>query len=114
MLPAYSITLFSLANLFCAKLASPARSQPSNAHPGAVLTRHSNEQSNLKIFREKSLKDGVLFDDHKMSIREPPFTTQFTTTSPRFTTTKHPEIRKTPSKNHIDTPTTFSRRTCQI
>jgi hypothetical protein len=55
-------------------------------------------------------KSGMFFDPQKTPHNSPRFTTQSTTTSPRFTTPKHTKIRKTPCKNHLDTPPNFFPR----
>jgi hypothetical protein len=47
------------------------------------------------------------FHPPKRVVQAPRFTTQFTTTSPRLTITKHHKNDKTPLENHISTTETF-------
>jgi hypothetical protein len=61
---------------------------------------------------EKFTEEWHVFRPRKATRNSPRFTMQSTTTSPRFTTTKHPKIRKPPVKTtSIPLPTFFGVQT---
>jgi hypothetical protein len=61
---------------------------------------------------KKKIEKWHVFRPQKTPHNSPRFTTQSTTTSPRFTTTKHTKIRKTPVKTtSIPLPTFFRSQT---
>jgi hypothetical protein len=61
------------------------------------------------IFQKKSKKGGMFFNPEKHHTKHHDLP-RIHHTSPRFTITKHPKIRKTPCKNHLDTPPNFFPR----
>src|SRR5258705_13885419 len=70
----------------------------------------STPSQTASILLKDSQKEWHVFRPRKTPCKKPGFTTQSTTTSPRFTTTKHTKIRKTPYKNHLKTPPNFFPR----
>src|SRR5207302_6297989 len=79
---------------------NPERSRRGNWTISASLSPNSHGHSDIEAAQINRKKEKN-FQHPKNVVQAPRFTTQFTTTSPRFTTTKHHKIAKPPAKTPL-------------